>query len=135
MDVDMSWIVYIIAGLLSGVVAGMGMGGGTILIPALTLLIGMGQHAAQGVNMIAFIPGAIIALVVHAKAGRLNVKSCIPIMILGAAGAVAGALVANSLEADWLKRAYGVFLIGLSVIQFISGEKNKSKKNNSTNSQ
>ena len=57
----MNWLIFIIFGFLSGIVAGMGMGGGTILIPALTLILALDQHAAQGVNMLAFLPAAVVA--------------------------------------------------------------------------
>ena len=80
----MNWIWYIITGLCAGIVAGMGMGGGTLLIPVLTLALGLEQHAAQGVNVIAFLPAAVAALVVHAKAGRLQLRACVPIILAGA---------------------------------------------------
>ena len=67
----MNWLWYILSGLCAGVAAGMGMGGGTLLIPVLTLALGLPQHAAQGVNVLAFLPAAVAALVIHAKAGRL----------------------------------------------------------------
>ncbi|MEL7609538.1 MAG: sulfite exporter TauE/SafE family protein [Bacillota bacterium] len=119
----MNELIYILAGFFSGVIAGMGMGGGTLLIPALTILAGMGQHAAQGINMLAFIPGAILALFVHKKSGRLDLKSSVPLLIGGTIGAVGGSLVALCLTADWLRRLFGGFLLILSFVQFFSGEK------------
>jgi uncharacterized membrane protein YfcA len=68
----MNWLIYIAFGLLSGVAAGMGMGGGTILIPALTLFISLDQHAAQGVNMLAFLPAAAAALLSIKKRAGLS---------------------------------------------------------------
>ena len=125
----MNWLIFLLAGLLSGVLAGMGMGGGTILIPALTLFAGVGQHAAQGINMLAYIPGAILAIIVHRRAGRLHLNRCIPLLIGGAAGAVCGAFIAVWLEAEWLRRLFGIFLVLLAVYQFLSGEKkHKAKK-------
>lgn len=128
----MNELIYILAGFFSGIIAGMGMGGGTLLIPALTILTGMGQHAAQGINMLAFIPGAIIALLVHKKCGRLDLKDSAPLLIGGTIGAVGGSLVAMWLTGDWLRRLFGGFLLILSFVQFFSGEKkykNTMKKN------
>ena len=71
----MNWLWYILSGLCAGVAAGMGMGGGTLLIPVLTLALGLPQHAAQGVNVLAFLPAAVAALVIHAKAGRLHLPA------------------------------------------------------------
>ena len=52
----------IIAGLAGGLIGGTGMGGGTLLIPVLTLLCGFSQHAAQATNLISFIPMAAASL-------------------------------------------------------------------------
>lgn len=124
----MEIVVYIAASLASGVIAGMGMGGGTILIPALTLFAALGQHAAQGVNLISFLPASIVALIVHIKAKRVDVRRCIPLIIGGVLGAVGGALLALWLEQDWLRRCFGGFLLVLSVLQFTMGEKAHKKK-------
>ncbi len=122
----MSAVWYFIAGLASGVLSGMGMGGGTILIPILTLFLSMDQHAAQGVNMLAFLPGALLALFIHRRDGRLKAKTALPLLIWGVAGAIGGAFLATCLEAEWLKKAFGVFLIILAFLQFArSGKKKK----------
>lgn len=113
----MNWIWYIITGLCAGIVAGMGMGGGTLLIPVLTLALGLEQHAAQGVNVIAFLPAAVAALVVHAKAGRLQLRACVPIILAGALGALGASLLAGVLEAPWLRRMFGVFLVLLACLR------------------
>ena len=102
---------FIIAGVASGVIAGMGMGGGTLLIPALTLLLGVAQRSAQGVNMLSFLPAAVIALVIHRRAGRLDVKKSIPAILSGIVGAVLGSLAAEWIREDTLKRVFGIFLM------------------------
>ncbi len=101
----------------------MGMGGGTILIPALTLIGGLGQHAAQGVNMLAFIPAAIAALAVHAKAKRVDFKSSFPVLLGGAAGALPGVLLCAWLSGAWLRRAFGAFLLLLCVARIIKAKR------------
>ncbi len=101
------------------------MGGGTVLVPALTIFTGLSQHAAQGINMLAFLPGAVIALVIHRKNGRVDFKRIISLILSGAAGATGGALIAMLLSSDHLKRLFGAFLAVLAVIQFITGEKQK----------
>ena len=58
---------YILAGAVSGILGGMGMGGGVLLIPILTQLLQVEQKVAQGINLIAFLPMSIAAIVVHAK--------------------------------------------------------------------
>ena len=68
----MNFIFYIVAGAVSGIIAGMGMGGGTVLIPLLTMLTSLSQHKAQGVNLISFIPMAIVVLIIHVKNKLIN---------------------------------------------------------------
>ena len=52
-------LLLFVIGAAAGVISGMGMGGGTLLIPALTLLMGIPQRQAQGVNMLSFLPRCI----------------------------------------------------------------------------
>lgn len=110
----------------AGVISGMGMGGGTLLIPALTLLMGIPQRQAQGVNMLSFLPAAAAALYIHKKEGRLELKSSLPVIAAGIVGALFGALAAGWLKEEWLKKAFGLFLTILSIIQYI-GRSPKSR--------
>ena len=126
----MMWVALV--GFCSGIISGMGIGGGTILIPALLFLTEIDQQQAQGVNLIYFIPTAITALITHQKKGNLNWKTAKPIALLGLAGAVAGAFLAVSLESDILRRIFGgfLFLMGLSEIfkKKKEGEKNHAER-------
>ena len=65
-------IGFIIVGFFSGIISGMGIGGGTILIPAITILWGVDQKVAQITNLIYFIPTASIALILHIK-NKINI--------------------------------------------------------------
>lgn len=118
----------IAGGILAGIIAGMGMGGGTLLIPVLTLLAGLGQHSAQGINTIAFIPSAIAAILIHKKADRIKFKECIPIVIWGLVFAALGAFLALRLDGKILRYSFAGFLAILSVRQFITGERQKREK-------
>ena len=71
-DVDeMSTLYMWIAGILSGIIGAMGIGGGGILIIYLTLFADMEQMAAQGINLLFFIPCAVVALIIHIRKGRI----------------------------------------------------------------
>jgi len=108
-----------LAGLGAGVLAGMGMGGGTVLIPALTMLLGVSQQGAQGVNMLSFLPGAALALWIHRREGRLDIRSSLPIIFSGVAASAAGALLASMIEGALLRKGFGVFLMLLSAAQLM----------------
>ena len=60
-------MMYILIGLLSGIISGMGIGGGTLLIPALTVFMKHSQIDAQMINLIYFIPTALFAVIFHLK--------------------------------------------------------------------
>ena len=57
----------VLAGVIGGIVGGMGMGGGTLTIPILTIFLSYEQLQAQGINLIAFLPMSVVALIIHAK--------------------------------------------------------------------
>ena len=80
----MEILFYIIAGTISGIIAGMGMGGGTFLIPVLTIIFEFAQKTAQGINLLAFLPMAVVSLIIHFKNKLVNLKIGIPIVITGA---------------------------------------------------
>ena len=113
----MMWGVAAI-GFFSGIISDMGIGGGTILIPALLFLTEVNQQQAQGVNLIYFIPTAVVALITHHKNGTLDLKTAKPLALLGLAGDAAGAFLAVSLESEILNKLFGGFLLlmGLSEI-------------------
>ena len=126
----MMWGVAAI-GFFSGSISGMGIGGGTILIPALLFLTDITQQQAQGVNLIYFIPTAITALITHQKKGNLDWKTAKPLAILGLLGAAAGAFLAVSLESEVLKKVFGgfLFLMGLSeIFKKKKGEKKNAER-------
>lgn len=112
----MMWVALV--GFCSGIISGMGIGGGTILIPALLFFTDITQQQAQGVNLIYFVPTAITALITHQKKGNLDWKTAKPLAVLGLAGAAAGAFLAVSLESEILRKIFGgfLFLMGLSEI-------------------
>ena len=111
----MSFYLYLIAGFLSGMLGGMGMGGGTILIPALTVILGVEQHIAQATNLIAFLPMAAFSLKAHKDSGLLKTDGVWSVIIPAVLTSVAGGLVAALLPAVVLKKLFGAFLIALAI--------------------
>ena len=70
-------MVEILIGVISGIVSGTGMGGGTILIFLLTFMMGMEQHMAQATILIFFIPTSIVAIIVNLKNKNIDLKLAI----------------------------------------------------------
>ena len=124
----MIWVVVV--GFFAGIISGMGIGGGTILIPALIFMLDLNQHQVQGINLLYFIPTAIIALVIHNKNKNVLWTKTKPIAIYGLLGAIGGAFLAISLDPTLLKKLFGgfLFLMGLREIFTKKEEDNYGKK-------
>ena len=113
-------ILLVISGFLAGILGGMGMGGGAILIPMLTIFFGIEQISAQAINLIAFIPMAIVSLIIHLKNKRVKTQGLIWIILPATGCALAGSLLALAVKGGVLKRVFGGFLVLLSILQFFS---------------
>ena len=113
----MVWLWYILAGAAGGILGGMGMGGGTVLIPLLNIMLGVKQHLAQAINLISFVPMAGLALFIHCKNGLIETSGLFRIILSGLLSCAVGCLIARGLKADVLKRIFGGFLCILSIIQ------------------
>ena len=112
-------IVFII-GIASGILSGMGIGGGSVLIPALTIVMNENQHTAQSINLISFIPAATIALICHFKNKNIE-KGIIKYLIFpGIFGALAGSVVAIRLDPTILRKLFGIFLFIMVFIEILS---------------
>ena len=120
-------MIGVLIGLCAGVISGMGIGGGTILIPALAIFFGISQHDAQGINLLYFIPTAIVSLWVHIKNRSVNFRVAIPVILFGLSGSVAGALLAGFLKAESLRRLFGIFLFVMGICEILKKDK-KIKK-------
>ena len=118
-------VLLVLAGIAAGALGGLGMGGGTILIPVLTIFFGAEQKQAQAINLVAFIPMAIASLIVHVKNKRVETKGILWIIIPATVLSLAGSIVAQAINGEILKRIFGGFLLLLSVAQFFSEEINE----------
>jgi uncharacterized membrane protein YfcA len=114
----MEYVWYAVSGVLGGVLGGMGMGGGTLLIPLLTIFNGVGQHSAQAVNLIAFIPMAVVAILIHLKNKIINFKNVVFVILPGIVTCIIGCFVAKNVTGNLLGKIFGGFLIILAIIQF-----------------
>ena len=119
----------IIIGLVSGIVSGTGMGGGTILIFLLTFMCGLEQHVAQATNLIFFIPTSIVAIIINIKNKNIDLKLATIISIFGILGAIIGANLSVHTDVNVLRKIFGVFLaiIAIHEIYTIIKENKKTK--------
>ena len=125
----MKYILLALAGAVGGILGGMGMGGGTLLIPALTIFFKLNQHFSQTVNLVAFIPMAIVALFIHAKNKMIKKEGLILITVCALITSVLGSLLAKLVSGNLQTKLFGGFLLALSVFQFITLKKCNKNQN------
>lgn len=128
----MVWWYLLLAGLFGGLCGGMGMGGGTLLIPILTMFLGIDQHLAQGLNLLVFIPTGIIAVIIHIRNKLIDYKSFFIVVIPAIITAVCAALFVGKIKSETLTICFGVFLLIISLFEIYNAIKttieNKKKK-------
>ncbi len=104
-------MIYALLGAAFGIVGGMGLGGGIVLIPALTLLMGQSQHSAQGMTLFAYLPMAALALISHIRQKNVRFKPMLFLTLFGCIGAAGGYFVAAAIDGSLLRTVFAVFLI------------------------
>lgn len=103
--------VMLIIGTLLGFLAGLGIGGGSLLILWLTMVLGMDQQTARGINLMFFLPAAIIAAVFRWKQGGFSLKKILPAIVSGCIAAAAFSWLGTYLDLEFLKKLFGGLLI------------------------
>lgn len=126
--VQMSWHA-LTAGLLSGIIASMGLGGGTVLLIYLTVFLSTEQLTAQGINLMFFIPIGVLSVIIYAKKKRIQFKKVVPIAVFGVAGSFLGLLITHIIERGMLCKISALFLIALGISEFITKDKSGIEKN------
>lgn len=116
-------MVLFLIGLASGIVSGMGMGGGTILIPALIFFVNTPQHLAQSINLSVFFPTSIIALWIHTRNQHVRYKLALKIIILGVVGALVGSFIAVSMSTNILRKLFGFFILTMGIYELFRKSK------------
>ena len=119
----------IIASAAAGFLGAMGFGGGGILILYLTMALDIKQISAQGINLIFFIPSAIIGLIIHIKHHLIKFKQIIPILISAVPGVALGLYLTTVISNETLSKIFGVILVIMGLKELFTKNKNKYDKN------
>lgn len=109
----------ILIGILSGIVTGLGMGGGSILILILTTFLNTEQHTAQAANLIFFIPTAITAIIVHFKNKNVDKQVGKKLLYSSMVGSAVGAYLTSLVKAQNLRKYFGIFLLVVGILEII----------------
>jgi uncharacterized membrane protein YfcA len=114
------WVMGLAVGLVAGVLSGLlGIGGGAVMVPAMTLLMGLTQHMAQGTSLLVIIPTAISGSITHFRMGNIRLQTAAWLSAGGVVGAVAGAFLALASPDAILRLLFGGYLAftGLRMLQ------------------
>jgi uncharacterized membrane protein YfcA len=127
----MSWsdLLAIVGGLGAGLLSGMiGIGGGLLFVPVMTVGFRLSQPVAQGTSLVAIIPTAIVGGATHLWQGNVMPAAALLMGGGGAVGAVIGALVAVEVPGPILARIWGAFLVFSAYRLFMQALRANQKK-------
>ena len=106
-----SFLIMAAVGTVLGFLAGLGIGGGSLLILWLTAVLGTDPQTARFINLLFFLPAALITCLFRRKQGHLNVKKVLPAIIAGSTAAALFSFLGMLLDISLLKKLFGGLLI------------------------
>ena len=119
------WLLPALAGLVCGVISGLGIGGGSILMVWLTAVAGLEQRQAQGVNLLYFLPTAAASLIFHAKNRLVSWKTAAWAAASGCLTAALSAWLAAQIDTALLRKLFGGFLLLVGAWELLGSKKEK----------
>ena len=122
---DLVSMVSILVGAALGFLSGLGVGGGSLLLLWLTLVMGLPQSTARVMNLMFFLPCALVATVFRWKTAKMDKRLLLPAMAAGLAGALIGNIIGPELDKELLRKAFGVIflLCGARELRYRSAQK------------
>ena len=111
--------VTLIVGTALGFLTGLGIGGGSLLILWLTMVLGMDPQTARGINLLFFLPAAAVSCFFRARQGKLELKRVLPAMIAGSAAAGICAVFSTTADVEVLKKGFGIILIAAGLRELL----------------
>ena len=108
----MNYLIAGLIGLIGGVASGLfGVGGGIIMVPAMTYMLHLGFKSAVGTSLLVIVPTAMVGAFQHARFGQVDWRTALALAPLAIAGGALGAWLTTQISAANLKRAFGGFLV------------------------
>ena len=105
----------IVLGVVAGIFAGLfGVGGGILFVPTLALALGLDQLHAQATSLLAMLPVVAVGTWRQRRYGNIRPKPAVVLGLAGAAGVIAGGLIAESLPEQVLERLFGALLLAVA---------------------
>ena len=115
--------VVLIVGTVLGFLSGLGIGGGSLLILWLTVALHMEPLTARSINLLFFIPSALVACALRLKQGNLRIKPLLPAIIAGCAASAVFSWVSTVVDVDILKKLFGLVLLAAGARELLYRER------------
>ena len=115
----------LVVGLVTGILSGFGVGGGSLLMLYLTMFAGVQQFAAGGINLLYFIVCAPAALYSHIKNKLVDKQAVLWCTLTGLPVSAAAALLAARIDVSLLRRGFGLLLLYIGVRELRAGKGKK----------
>ena len=125
----MGFFWFTLAGLSAGVLAGMGMGGGTLLIPILSIIMGVELRQAQLFNLLVFLPMAVVTIIIYIRKKLINFKAFLLVSIPAIFVSVFGAILSFRMTVRVVRVIFGTFLIILAFVNICLIFRKNNKRN------
>ena len=116
-------IAYPVAAVL-GFLAGLGVGGGSILMVWLTMVMGMEYANARTINLLFFLPSAFISTMFRQKQKAVPFRKILPAIISGCVAAAVFSFIGNAVSTDLLKKCFGGLLLVTGVRELLYRPRN-----------
>lgn len=111
----MKTLLLFFISVLSATVGSMGFGGGSVLLLILTVFFDTNQLKAQGINLLFFIPVALVATIINTIKGKIDFDTVLPLCLGGMLGSPLGIFIAEKIGKTTLSHIVGIGIILLSV--------------------
>ncbi len=122
-------IPALLAGLFSGIAGAMGLGGGAVLIIYLKLFTDTPSVKSGGINLLFFVPIALLAVIIYAFKKQIKWKMVLPLAFWGFWGAISGIWLGDALGDGLVGKIFGGALLIMGVREVFFGGKKESEKN------
>ena len=106
-----AYVFSILVGTALGFLAGLGVGGGSLLILWLTGVLGMAHEEARAINLLFFLPSALVASIFRWRNGVINIRRILPAVIAGSAAAAAGSWLSTHIDTALVQKLFGILLL------------------------
>lgn len=125
--------MLILISIISGMLAGMGIGGGALFVILSTIFLGFEQKYAQTINLIMFISVGLSATISNIKDKKIDfklVKKSLPFLFVGA---LIGSGIVKKISGEYLRKYFLYFLVVIGIYEIITSLKRIKKAKNNTN--